>query len=160
MIFGCKYCFANSKIRPEYMDCNRMKCARFKDVEKLFIKAFEDKCETKDITIELLRHKVPLHCGGMSDPFQSREFEYKLTYKLIELSNRYQYPIIFSTKACYLPDSYFKILDPKIHAFQISIMGLDDDYIRKYETNTPTAYERVEFLKKLRQMGFWCSIRI
>lgn len=155
--FGCKYCFANSGNAKGHKGWS---IAKFKGIENLFKKAFEGDEESKDVTIELLRHRVPLHCGGMSDPFQSREFEYKLTYKLIELSNKYRYPISFSTKQCYLPSEYYDILDPELHAFQVSIMGWDDDYIRKYETTTPTAQQRLDFVRELRKRGFWCSIRI
>ena len=156
--FGCKYCFANSSQAKGHND--GFAIAKIKSLESVFKKAFETDEESKDVTIELLRHRVPLHCGGMSDPFQKREFEYKLTYKLIELSNKYNYPICFSTKQCDLPDEYFKILNPEIHAFQVSIMGWDDEFIKKYETNTPTAKQRLDFVKKLRDKGFWCAIRI
>ncbi len=155
--FGCKYCFANSSNVKGH---DGWALAKFKQIESTFRKALGTDEVSKNVTIELLRARVPLHCGGMSDPFQKREFEYKLTYKLIELSNKYQYPISFSTKACDLPEEYFEILDPKLHAFQVSIMGWDDDYIKKYETNTPTASQRLDFVKKLRDKGFWCSIRI
>ena len=157
--FGCKYCFAN-------MDWIQHKdkawdVANINKIEKLFHKAFETDKESKDILVELLRHKVPLHCGGMSDPFQTREKEYGYTYRLLELSNKYDYPVMFSTKASSLPDNkYYDILNPKIHAFQVSIMGWDDDYIRKWECNTPTAQERLEFVKLLRSKGFWWGIRI
>jgi DNA repair photolyase len=130
-------------------------------IEKLFYTAFEttEPCEN-NLTVELLRHKTPLHCGGMADPFQSREFKERITYRLIELSNKYDYPICFSTKANNLPNDYFEILNPKLHAFQISICGFDEDFINKYETNTGSAESRVEFLRLLRSKGFWCSIRI
>ncbi len=95
--FGCKYCFAN--VRGGGMKHN-FDYAPFEIVEKLFDKAFETNKEFKDITIELLRHKVPLHIGGMSDPFQTREWALKLNYKMIELSNKYQYPLIFFNEVC------------------------------------------------------------
>lgn len=155
--FGCKYCFANSGNAKGH---HGWTLAKFKSIEYLFKKALETNEESKDVTVELLRNRVPLHCGGMSDPFQKREFEYELTYKLIELSNKYNYPITFSTKQCKLPEKYFEILNPKIHAFQVSIMGWDDEYIQKYESNTPTAKERLAFVKELRDRGFWCSLRI
>ena len=106
--FGCKYCFANSSQAKGHND--GFAVAKFKHLESLFKKALETDEESKNVTIELLRHRVPLHCGGMSDPFQKREFEYELTYKLIQLSNKYNYPICFSTKQCDLPDKYFEIL--------------------------------------------------
>lgn len=156
--FGCKYCFANSNQTLYHND--GFAVANLDYIEKQFKKAFDDDNETNSHVVEMLRHKVPLHCGGMSDPFQKAEFEIHATYKLIELSNKYQYPIIFSTKTASLPEEYFKILDPKLHAFQSSIMGWSDEYIRKYETNTPLASERADFVKELVNKGFWCSVRI
>lgn len=156
--FGCKYCFAN-------MDGFKItdtddKIADISKIQKLFYKALETDKDSKDILVELIRHHVPIHCGGMSDSFQSREQHYHLTKQLIELSNKYNYPIQFSTKTASLPDDYFGILNPDIHIFQVSIIGWDEDYVRKWECNTPTAQERLEFVKLLRSKGFWCSIRI
>lgn len=157
--FGCKYCFANMNVFNE-QEITKWRVAKFDKIKRKFELALDSDKESKDIIVELIRHRVPLHCGGMSDPFQPREWKYKLTYELIQLSNKYQYPIQFSTKTAYLPDEYYEILDPKIHAFQISLIGLSDNYIRKWETNTPTAYERIEFIKKLRAKGFWVGVRI
>lgn len=156
--FGCLYCFANSTQSAGH---DGFAVAKIKTIENLFKKAFESTEEnSQNINVELLRHRVPLHCGGMSDPFQTREWRLHLTKQLIELSNKYQYPISFSTKTAHLPEEYFEVLNPKLHAFQVSIMGWDEEYIKKYETNTPTAKERLDFVKKLRDNGFWCSIRI
>ena len=156
--FGCLYCFANSNQSAGH---DGFAVAKIKTIENLFKKAFESTKESSEnINVELLRHRVPLHCGGMSDPFQTREWNLHLTKQLIELSNKYEYPISFSTKTAHLPEEYFQLLDPKLHAFQVSIMGWDEEYIKKYEKNTPTAQERLAFVKKLRDKGFWCSIRI
>lgn len=159
--FGCHYCFSNMEAFKE--NGTGLKYWREAELESLrhkFELAFESDKEYKEIIIELLRHKVPLHCGGMSDPFQSREWDLHLTHELIKLSNKYQYPITFSTKTSTMPEAYFEILDPKLHAFQISIMGWSDSYIKTWEGNTPTAQERANFVKLLRDKGFWCSVRI
>lgn len=155
--FGCKYCFAN--VRGGGMK-HIYDYATFEIVKNLFHKAFDENKETKNITIELLRHKTPLHIGGMSDPFQSREFKLKLNYEMIKLSNKYNYPLMFSTKTAFLPDEYFEILNPELHAFQISLFGYDEDFIRKYETNTPSPQERIKFIKKLKEKGFWVGVRL
>lgn len=158
--FGCRYCFANArggakKVRWQY------KIADWSCIEKKFKNTYESDKPTNDIEVEMMRHKVPLHVGGMSDPFQPKmEKEYRYTYKLIELSNKYQHPMTFSTKACHIDDEYWDILDPKLHAFQISLVGYDEDWIRKYEANTPTPQERIEFMKKLKSKGFWVSMRL
>lgn len=159
--FGCKYCFANMEAFNETgTGLTKWREARLQDVRRKFVTAFETDKESKSVVVELLRHKVPLHCGGMSDPFQSREWDLHLTYELIKLCNEYDYPITFSTKTDYLPEEYFEILRPDLHAFQISIMGWTDEYINTWETNTPSAPSRAKFVKELRDKGFWCSVRI
>ena len=60
--FGCKYCFANSNMANGRGGLCE---AKFTQIENLFIKAFEEDEETNNLTVELLRHKVPLHCGGI-----------------------------------------------------------------------------------------------
>lgn len=155
--FGCRYCFANARQGNFKV---KWQTADIKIIERAFHKAFEDEKEYKNVTVELMRHKVPMHCGGMSDPFQAREWDIGATKKLIELSNKYDYPISFSTKAAYLPEEYYNVLNPNIHAFQISLMGYDEDFVRKYESNTPSPAERIEFCKELKRRGFWVSCRI
>ena len=155
--FGCSYCFANC--RGGNLN-KRLQIADFEIIENNFKKAFEDKKETKNITIEMLRHKVPLHLGGMSDPFQSRESEYKITYKLLELTKKYNYPMLISTKTAHIPEEYFTVIDNHIHAFQISLMSMDDEYIRKFEVKTPLPSERKVFAQYLKDKGFWVGVRI
>ena len=159
--FGCKYCFANmdwaeTKGVEEY----DWDLADMGKIKRIFRKALETDTDSKDILVELIRHRVPVHCGGMSDPFQPRENKYHLTEQLIDLSNKYNYPIQFSTKACDLPQTIWEKINPEIHAFQISICGWDDDYIRKWECNTATASKRLDFVKRLQDKGFWCAVRI
>ena len=160
--FGCKYCFANMNAFHEIgTGLSTWREADVKQVRKYFDLALNTDKESKSTIVELLRHRVPLHCGGMSDPFQSREWELGLTKELIKISNEFNYPIVFSTKTASLPDEYYKLLNPKIHAFQVSIMGWTPEYIRKWEGNTKTAQERAEFVQLLRKdFGLWCSVRI
>lgn len=155
--FGCAYCFSqnmSNEMRVKFDE------ADFSIVEQYFYKAFETDGNSGDVTIECLRHRVPLHCGGMSDPFQTREWSMHLTYKLIELSNKYDYPIMFSSKTASLPDEYWEILNPELHAFQTSLIGFDEAFTKKYEFNTPSPQERIDFIKKLHSKGFWTCVRL
>ena len=165
--FGCKYCFANSSNllgrNNGWQNGNIDKFRRF--MKKCFELNSDGtyKYETNNLSMELVRRKVPMHCGGLSDPFQTREWEHKITLELIKISKEYNYPLIFSTKG--IIDTvnhkeWWDELDPRLHAFQLSLISVNDEYLRKYETNTPHAKERIEFAKELRRRGFWTSIRI
>ena len=167
--FGCTYCFANTRTEGRGDEVSLKYAGGWdstskKILRKIFFGAFDSVRpvlnNNKGIVREMVSKKVPMHCGGMSDPFQTREWDDGLTYYLIELSNEYQYPIMFSTKVAELPDKYWDILDPKLHALQVSIIGYSDNFIKRYETNTPTAQERINFLKKSKSKGFWTCLRM
>lgn len=161
--FKCNYCFSNSRLQPRSIGkTGENDVASIETIRSFFEKAYDStyKLKKNDIDIELIRNRVPLHCGGMSDPFQPNEFIHKLTLELIKISKEFNHPIIFSTKTSHLTDEYFEVLDPNIHAFQISLLGIDDDYVRKYEKNTPKASERISFIEELKSRGFWVGLRI
>lgn len=156
--FGCKYCFSNARggnISKEFM------VADVDIISKKFDKAFSNMDrEYKDITIELLRRRVPIHLGGMSDPFQPIEFDIGKTYDLIKLTNKYNYPIVISTKTSYLPKEYMDILNPDIHSFQISLISNDDTFVKNYESSSHSASDRIKFIKMLKSNGFWVGLRL
>ena len=155
--FGCSYCYAGNSCADNHtFDFDSVDEA---DLDKLFYNALETN-RGNNIVVECLRHRVPLHCGSMADPFQPREFQLGRTKHLIALSKKYGYPVCFSTKTSFLPEDYFDILDPTIHAFQVSIIGWDKDYCALFESNTPSPEQRLAFVRELRARGFWCSIRI
>lgn len=147
--FGCVYCFAQNR---------QGKFTNQKSEDKATIPQIDKLVNSKGIVGELIKNKVPMHCGGMADPFQPIEFELGLTKQFIR--NFTEYPIMFSTKTDYLPDEYFEYLNPKYHVFQLSIIGLPDDKIRLFEKNAPLTDARLKFAEYLKALGFTVFIRI
>lgn len=159
--FNCTYCFARAK-NTQGAWSDRVRKGDINTIKRMFTKSLDGDKPFKDYNVELIRHRVPLHVGGLSDPFQHIEFTKHggVTKELIELSNKYNYPVIFSTKAAKLPQEYWNLLDPKRHAFQVSLIGYTEEFINKYELSTPTPQDRLDFVKELHDRGFWVSIRI
>lgn len=103
----------------------------------------------------LISKRITWHCGGMSDPFQPIEKELGITKQLIDLSNRYDIPILFSTKSDTVYDCD---INPKLHTFQLSITNI---YNRKdLEPNVPNIESRYNFYRQLKDKGFKVGIRI
>ena len=154
--FGCEYCFANARGGKFKRD---FQVANVDLIRKWFKQAIEDG-DIQTIKKEFLNHRVPIHLGGLTDPFQECEKKYRASYRFLEISKYYKYPVNISTKTANLEDMYWEILDQDIHTFSISILGYNDDYVRLWERNTPTAKQRINFVKELHKRGFWVSIRI
>lgn len=154
--FGCRYCFANVMQGGVARSGG---VADMSEVRENFRKALEEG-DTASVRKEFLRRRVPVHLGGMADPFTKSEFEMGLTYEFLEIARRYGYPVNISTKAAYLPSRYYDVVSPDTVTFSLSIMGLSGEYIRDFEANTPLAVDRIAFAKELKDRGFWVGIRI
>lgn len=152
--FNCSYCFANYRKVMEFD--KTLQIGNIKQIERLLHKIFDLKKINKENFLEvLISQKITWHCGGMSDPFQPAEAKYGITKQLIDLSNKYEIPILFSTKS----DTIYNCdINPKLHTFQLSITNI---YNRKdIEPNVPSIESRYNFYKKLKSQGFKVGIRI
>ncbi len=89
---NCAYCFA--------MAIGGRKTAplQFANIERIRRK-IENSLEGKalDISGELLNRKMPIHFGGMSDPFADEETT-KISVEILRLFAKYDYPVVISTK--------------------------------------------------------------
>ena len=152
--FGCKYCFANCRKIMEFG--KEMQIGNIKQVEKLLHKIFDLGEVNKENLLEvLIFQRITWHCGGMSDPFQPIEKKLGITKQLIELSNKYKIPILFSTKSDTVYDCN---INPALHTFQLSITNI---YNRKdIEPNVPDISSRYNFYRTLKNKGFRVGIRI
>ena len=155
--FGCKYCFANTE---NFQSKNNFQLADIEVIKRYFKKAFDEDKENKNITVELLRHKVPLHLGGMSDPFQPAENDFGITYQILEICKKYNYPIIISTKTDNINRKYFELIDKERVAFQCSLISINEKFIRNFEKRTALPTSRIKFIKNLKDRDIWVSIRI
>lgn len=152
--FECKYCFANSRKVMEFS--KELQIGNIKQVELLLHKIFDlKKINNNNLLEVLISQKITWHCGGMSDPFQPAEKKFQITKKLVDLSNKYKIPILFSTKS----NTYYDCeMNPELHTFQLSITNI---YNRKdIEPNVPDIKERYKFYKELKEKGFKVGIRI
>jgi DNA repair photolyase len=149
--YGCRYCFVTQKGRGERQ-------AGMGDVSVLWRAlevAFEEDRQRVGLNTELLRRRVPLHFGGVSDPSQpealatSREF-----LRALEM---YAYPVMVATKGVGLLPA---ARERKRVAFQVSLSTLDPDLAARLEPGAPSPRERLSYVRELKARGFWVAVRI
>lgn len=152
--FNCKYCFSNNRKIMEFK--KEIQVANIKQFEKTLKRVHIDGEIKKDSLIDnLLKEDITLHWGGMSDPFQHIEKELGITKQLIDITNKYNKHVLFSTKSDRVYDCD---INPELHSFQMSFTSSKDN--KELEPNVPKFENRVKFYKELKSKGFKVGIRV
>lgn len=88
---------------------------------------------------------IPIHWGGMSDPFQPVEKQVRASYECLKLLTETKYPFVVSTKGRLIADpEYLDLLAQCNCVLQISMVCSKYD---RLERGTPSYEERLAILK-------------
>lgn len=152
--FQCRYCFANGRKVMEF-DKSLM-IANLDSIERRLDKIFNHQnFEPKNFLDRLIANGITWHFGGMSDPFQPCNAEYKITNKIIDIGNRYGITMLISTKSDTIHDANLR---PDLHALQLSVSNVHDR--TDIEPNVPPIGRRFKMFQELKAEGFKVGIRI
>jgi len=108
-----------------------------------------------------LKYKMPVHFGGMSDPFSNRVVASK-SKQLLRILCEFDYPTVLSTKNVFelCKEETIAILKKFKHLIiQISISS-PSEIAAWIEPSTPSPQDRIQALKMLAQEGLYTMGRI
>lgn len=133
---ACEYCFAK-----QFKDISLVKKGESPTKLLNFINGTRSK-ETRWADWD-----IPLHWGGLSDPFQPCERKHKTTLECLKILKETKYPFIVSTKGRIVAEEpYISLLSECNAVVQVSLVAPSYD---KIEEGCPPYAERLEMLKKL-----------
>lgn len=90
---------------------------------------------------------IPLHWGGVSDPFQPCEKTYKRSLEILKVFAQYNYPFIVSTKSTLpLEEPYYSLFKKCNCVFQCSMVCPS---LSKLEKGAPDFDERLQMMEKM-----------
>ncbi|OQW48550.1 MAG: hypothetical protein A4S09_13695 [Proteobacteria bacterium SG_bin7] len=159
-IHDCAYCYAKAELTVHGMWNNPIPVpVNLNEIRKAFYTAFET--EKKSKWADLLRQRIPLRIGSMSDSFMWMDQKYKVTQELLRILRHYNYPyIVFTRSDLIATEEYMNLLDPKLCSIQFSISSINEELVRKMEPGAPSSARRLKALQKLGEAGFWTTVRI
>lgn len=132
----CKYCFAQRK-----QDLNDIQVSNCLITLRKFIDG------KRNLTTNWCDWKIPLHWGGLSDPFQPVEKQKGVSLEALKILAETQYPFIVSTKGKLIAEEPYLTELKKCNAVvQISMVCSSYD---KLEPGAPTFEERLEIVRKI-----------
>ena len=152
--FGCEYCFSNNRKVMEFDKTMQIANLTWLDnkLDKIYNKGIYNKESFLDV---LIKDRITWHCGGMSDPFQPMERKLGITKQMIDIANKHNVSMLFSTKS---NSVYGADIRPELHSFQLSVTNVDDR--KDLEPNVPSIESRFDFYSNLKARGFKVGIRI
>lgn len=131
---GCRYCFAQKK-----NDISHIERDESVDGLRSFIEG------KRGNETEWCDWNIPIHWGGMSDPFQPVEKQIRASYECLKLLAETKYPFVVSTKGRLVADpEYLDLLAQCNCVLQISMVCSKYD---RLERGTPSYEERLAILK-------------
>lgn len=157
---NCLYCFAKS--RGGRRTSNNKLIANSTQVSRKIERAMLKETSKLDVNGEMLKHKVPIHFGGISDPFSNIDIS-RTAKELLNTIVEYDYPVVISTKNTQelMKDDTIKILKKIKHlAIQISITTSNEMAAKIIEPNVPSPIERIKCLKMLSEKGIHTIVRL
>lgn len=147
---NCVYCFAMSRGGRR---TNKEQMIDIESVERKFRHAIYEDCTTIDVVGELLRNRIPIHVGGMSDPFSDADTSIAFDKVLSIFSDLEDYPMIISTKRPYELLKRDRVIRKKNLIIQISLPLIDEQMSSKIEPKAETAIDRLSAMKSLVSLG-------
>lgn len=133
---ACRYCFAN--VERDLTDIQTGEGAK---ALIDFIKG------NRKLEAKFVDWNIPLHWGGLSDPFQPCEKVHRRSYQALKIFKETQYPFVVSTKGKLVADDdYIELLKECNCVVQISMVCSKYD---KIEKGCPTFEERLQILEKV-----------
>ncbi|MBE9570514.1 MAG: radical SAM protein [Proteobacteria bacterium] len=156
---NCLYCFAMARGgRRTYQPL----LANVPSIYKRLSETFAEVPKIGSINSELLSRRVPVHFGGMSEPF-SDEQSTKVSLQLLRILNDFHYPIVLSTKNSHelMKDETLNELKKLQHlVVQISIMTSNETLANIIEPNVPPTTHRLKTVRILRDEGIDVIVRL
>lgn len=105
----------------------------------------------------VFQHKISIHVGGMSDPFQPCEKKYRISEQFLDYLIDNFYPVIWSTKGKILTEYVDKIRRAK-SCIQISMIGKRG--IEVLEKGATTYHERLAIIELLSSYQIPVVVRV
>lgn len=137
---GCLYCFARMK-----QDLSDISVKNSTESLKRFING------KRTLNTNWCDYRIPLHWGGLSDPFQPLEKKGRASLEALELFAKTGYPFIVSTKGRLVAEEpYLSLIERCNCVVQVSMACSSYD---EMEPGAPSFDERVEMGRKIASRG-------
>lgn len=156
--FQCSFCYA--RYRGGNVSSSAVLPAKHDTLQHIFERAFRGD-RPAGVLGQFLRQHVPIHFGGMSDPFQPAERTFGVTRRFLETLLEFQHPLVISTRSTMAAEEpYLSLLrEMKSVVVQFSFTSTLADVSRRLEPHTPDPTRLLKTMERLAARGITTTCR-
>ncbi len=144
---GCIYCDSRSSC---YGDTNFDKVKVKKDCLEILEKELAKKPDKKIVGT-----------GGMSDPYNPFEKDFKLTKGLLQLAHKFRFGVVITTKSDLVLEDIYELLRISTHSPVVVIFTItcfDDQLCKKIEPNVALTSQRLKAIETLSKFNITTGV--
>jgi DNA repair photolyase len=155
--FACNYCFARA--RGGNSPSQKIVTANPNYLTNVFRRI--DHGESETTIRQFLVRQVPIHFGGMSDPFQPRERRERISFSFLAELQRRNYPTVISTKSSMVAEyPYIDLLTSGWRVvIQFSLTSTEDKRAAQLEPHAIRPSVLLNSMEQLAELGVPVSAR-
>jgi DNA repair photolyase len=157
--FRCSFCFARFRGGNSFGDTVRP--ADGATLERIFGRIFGAQTPLSGIVAQFLKRRVPVHFGGMSDPFQPAELRHRITESFLRTLVKYEYPTVLSTRSKLVAtEPYVQLLRRlRYVVVQFSFCSTRDNVAKEFEPYSSSPSDLLKTMSTLANHGIKVTCR-
>lgn len=165
--FGCIYCFSDNLMGHRESRRQDVGQTSLKTLENIFSGKPTKKGRAVRKALKYddrnkRGYPCPVQLGGVTDPCDNIERNQGWLLKFMKLAIKYEQPVRLSTKGVtFLEDEYLDVIAERPELFWVafSIISPDDELLPKIDKGAPTPSERLEAMRRVKDIGAHASLR-
>jgi DNA repair photolyase len=163
--YRCLYCFARdfvtfSRRNSEHKEFSYLVGNRADSIDRWIERTLNNPYDYTKSEEVALKERIPIKIGATSDPFPKAELEHRVTYDVLKVFDKYDYPIEIQTKNPSVLAEYSGDFKNPNWIIAVTLISTDQDFIKVVEPNAPTPKERLSAIKKLTDEGKKVMVKI
>jgi DNA repair photolyase len=157
--FSCAYCFATQ--RGGASPAPQIAKADPEMLRHALARSDREGLDSRSPLIQMLARRVPIHFGGMSDPFQPAERKWQVSRAFLEILNAWKYPVVISTKSRMIgEDRYTRLLaELNYVVVQFSMSTVNDAQAKLVEPHSSAPSDLLRTMETLSRQGIKVTSR-
>jgi DNA repair photolyase len=156
--FQCSFCYA--RYRGGNSPDASVLPADPHTLDRVLHRAFREK-QPLGVIGQFLQQRVPIHFGGMSDPFQPAEETFRVTQQFLKALLRFEYPTVISTRGVMAAsEPYLELLSQMTSVVvQFSFVSTRQDVAERLQPHAPNPLDLLAAMESLARRGIPVTCR-